>query len=244
MRNACSTCAIRSKALCSALPHSALDVLNRMSHRKRVYAGRALFAEEEATTVVATIISGVAKASISLSDGRTQVVALYFPSDFIGRPFAGSIAPLTEAATDIELCYFDRNRFEALLREHRGLEELFVRRMTQELDASRDWMLLLGHKTAEERVASLLMLCLDKLRAEPCELSDQRRPSMPEPANLELELPLSRTEMAEFLGMTIETVSRMLKRLSVSGLISVGTGRTITILDRNELARLAEWNTH
>jgi len=198
-----------------------------------VAAGRALFNEDEANNVVATVLSGVAKVSVSLADGRTQVVALHFPADFIGRPFAAPVAPLTEAATDVELCCFDRSRFEALLVEHKRLEEEFVRQITAELDAARDWMLLLGHKTAEERMASLILLCLRRLHPEDC------GGHVPD-TEMRIELPLSRTEIAQFLGLTIETVSRMLKRLSTEGVIAIESGRGIRVMDRVGLERRAE----
>lgn len=196
-------------------------------------AGRELFGADEAATVVATVLSGVAKVSVSLPDGRTQVVGLLFPSDFIGRPFAGTAAPLAEAATDVELCFFERSRFEALLLEHKGLEEHFVRRITADLDAARDWMLLLGHKSAEERVASLILHCLQRLAPETsCEPNGEAR--------LRLELPLSRSEIAQYLGLTIETVSRMLKRLATDAVIAIGPGRGIGVIDRAKLESRAE----
>lgn len=233
MRNNCRSCAIRSRALCHALPEVTLDQINRLSRRRRVTAGRALFSEEEAEGVVATVLSGVAKVSVSLPDGRTQVVGLHFPSDFIGRPFAGPVAPMTEAATDLELCFFERSRFEALLIEHKELEELFVRRMTAELDAAREWMFLLGHKTAEERVASLILMCLRRLEPPDCA-------AMAQPSETHFELPLSRSEMAQYLGITIETVSRMLKRLSTDAVIAVESGRGINVLNRAKLEQRAE----
>ena len=232
MRLSCRACAIRSRALCQALPEATLDQINRLSRRRRVTAGRALFNEDEAGSLVATVLSGVAKVSVSLADGRTQVVGLHFPADFIGRPFATPTAPLTEAATDVELCCFDRSRFEALLVEHKGLEELFVRRMTADLDAAREWMLLLGTKTAEERLASLIMLCLRRLQPSDCAGGSL-------PAEARIELPLSRTEIAQFLGLTIETVSRMLKRLSSEGVIAVESGRGIRVRDLSSLVRRA-----
>ncbi|MDX2155844.1 MAG: Crp/Fnr family transcriptional regulator [Hyphomicrobiaceae bacterium] len=234
MRHTCRGCSIRSQALCSALPDATLEQINRISRRRRLAAGRALFSEDEAASMVANVLSGVAKVSVSLPDGRTQVVGLHFAGDFVGRPFAGPVSQLIEAATDIELCCFERSRFEALLREHKGLEELFVRRITDELDAARDWMLLLGHKSAEERVASLIGHCLDRLEPPRCGLAQERR------GPIRIDLPLSRSEMAQYLGMTIETVSRMLKRLSSDGVIAIEPGRGLRVLDRVELERRAE----
>jgi len=232
MYNACRSCAIRSRALCSALPDATLEQINRLSRRRRVPAGRALFTDDEVGSVVANVHKGVAKVSVSLPDGRTQVVGLHFPSDFIGRPFTDSPAPLIEAATDLEICLFDRSRFEALLRAHEGLERLFVQRMTAELDRARDWMLLLGHKSAREKVASFILLCCDRMGGESCLRGGSE-------GSRAFDLPLSRTEIAQFLGLTIETVSRMLRQLAADRIIEVERGRGVRVFARNSLAEAA-----
>jgi CRP/FNR family transcriptional regulator len=235
MRHSCRKCTVRSQALCSALPLATLERLNRLAYRKRVGTGQMLLSPDEAGCVVATILQGVAKVSVSLADGRTQVVGLLFPSEFVGRPFAASSAPFIEAATDMELCCFPRARFEDLLNEHRSLEALYVQRITDQLDAAREWMLLLGHKTAEERVASLVQLCLQKHRAAACPAAGDGGAG-----GCRFELPLSRSDMAQFLGLTLETVSRMLRRLANAGAIGIGPGRALAVLDEDRLARLAE----
>lgn len=232
-RNYCRTCPIRDASICQALPTSALAELNHMAWRRKIRSGGSIFGTGVETGIVANIVSGVVRLSRSLGDGRTQIVGLQFAPEFIGRPFSGSGNISAEAATDVELCCFSKPQFEALLRAHRGLQELLVQRMLQDLDQAREWMLLLGRKTALERVATLLLLCAEKMRGSECgEGSEINR--------LTFELPLSRTEMAEYLGLTLETVSRMLRSLAQSGIISIHRGRGITINDPQELRRHAE----
>ena len=233
LRNNCRACAIRDKALCRALPESALVQLNQLARRRKVRAGARLLDDSADMPLVANIVSGVVRLSKSLPDGRTQIVGLQFPAEFVGRPFDRDRTLVTEAATSVELCYFTQRQFEGLLAAHHGLEELLLRRTMEQLDTARDWMLLLGRKTAEERVASLILLCLEKSGDAGCEVPG-------DPDTLHIELPLSRTEMADYLGLTLETVGRMLKRLAEAGLIAIHANRSLSILDRAGLQARSE----
>lgn len=234
-RNKCRTCAIRNVALCRALPSDALAQLNRIAQRRKVPAGQQLFDPDQRPQLVANIISGVARLSRSLADGRTQIVALQFPPEFLGRPHAIGGSILIEAATDMEICCFTRAQFEALLQHHPRLQELLVEHMAHKLDQAREWMLLLGRKTAEERVASLVLLCAERMLTGTCALAaDIER--------VHFEMPLSRTEMADFLGLTLETVGRMMQRLARSGIIEIKPRRGMGIIDIAQLRRAAGIN--
>lgn len=235
LRNKCLACSIRDKALCRALPEGALIRLNQIARHRKVRAGARVFDDSTELPIVANVVSGVVRLSRSLVDGRTQIVGLQFPTEFIGRPFMSSGDVLIEAAIDVELCYFSQRQFEEMLISYGDLKALFLQRTIQQLDAARDWMLLLGRKTAEERVASLIMLCAEKSQIEPCAGNGAAN-------ELRLELPLSRTDMASFLGLTIETVARMIKRIERAGAIVIGKGRAISVIDGTKLRALAENN--
>lgn len=233
LRNNCLTCAIRDHAICQALPEAALIQLNQMARRRTVKAGQPIFADAAEVPMVANIVSGVVRLSKSLADGRTQIVGLMFPTEFLGRPFAGGSGMMAEAATNVVLCSFTQRQMEQLLVNHGALQEHFVRRTIEQLDAARDWMLLLGRKTALERVASFLLLCADRMHPMDCQ-------GVGHPAGAPVELPLSRTETADFLGLTLETVGRMIKKLEQSGLIESHSNRMVTIRNRERLAEQAE----
>lgn len=184
----------------------------------------------------ATVLSGVVKLTKTMDDGRHQIVGLLFSSDFLGRPF-GSDSPYgAEAATPVELCCVERQYFEGLMLERPELKQLFLERTLGELDAAREWMVLLGQKTAEEKVASLLLLMAKRLRVpEGCSPPAGALQSQA----LHYDLPLSRGEMAEYLGLRIETVTRQLGYLRAAGTIETGEGREITVLDVGKLSRIA-----
>lgn len=230
-RNKCRTCAIRNVALCRALPPEALAELNQIARRRRVLAGQQLFDPDQRPQLVANIVSGVARLSRSLPDGRTQIVGLQFAPEFLGRPYVVAGAVLVEAATDMELCCFTRTQFESLLQRHPKLQQILVEHMVRKLDQAREWMLLLGRKTAEERVASLVLLCAERMCEGGCAFKTG-------PEANHFEMPLSRTEMADCLGLTLETVGRMIQRLVRAGVIEIRARRGVGIVDMAQL-RLA-----
>ena len=106
LRNNCLSCAIRDRAICQALPDAALIQLNQMARRRTVKAGQRIFEDGADVPMVANIVSGVVRLSKSLADGRTQIVGLMFPTEFLGRPFSASSGVMAEAATNVVLCYF------------------------------------------------------------------------------------------------------------------------------------------
>ena len=125
----------------------------------------------------ANVLSGVVKLTKTLADGRQQIVELLFPSDFLGRPFKAGSGYVAEAATPVELCCFNRQPFEALMHEWPSLKQLFLERTLDEVEAAREWMLLLGRKSAEEKVAALILLVLRRMREPGCGAACRRQPA-------------------------------------------------------------------
>ena len=110
------------------------------------------------TDSYANIISGVVKLSKGMSDGRQQIVGLQFAPDFIGRPFARESALTAEAAIDIDICVVPAPALERLVMPMRRVSDTgCTNQALKELDEARDWMLTLGRKTAQEKVASFLL---------------------------------------------------------------------------------------
>ncbi|UPG74010.1 Crp/Fnr family transcriptional regulator [Roseomonas gilardii subsp. gilardii] len=182
----------------------------------------------------ANLLSGVLKLSAATADGREQIVGLLYPADFVGRPFAESAEHSITALTDAELCVFPRKPFEETLEGHARMERLLLRRTLAALDDARNRMLLLGRKTAEEKVASFLLDMAVHLAPEgaPKDARGGRA--------VTFDLPLTRAQIADVLGLTIETVSRQMTRLKRAGLIDLPAGRLVTIRDREALEERAE----
>lgn len=227
----CSQCVVRNSAICAALQPDELDVLSRLGRKQRVSRGQTLVWEGEDAIIVANVISGILKVSMSIADGREQIVGVVFPSDFIGRPFGQKSPYSVTALSDAELCIFSRANFDAFARKHPELEHKLLRRTLDELDSAREWMLLLGKKAAHERIATLLLEMSNRLGDNGCS-ADQ--------GGLDcFELPLDRQQMGDLLGLTIETVSRQLSRLKADGVIALPDRRMVAIQDRNRLYDIA-----
>ena len=206
--------------------------LNRIGRQIELKKGQTLMWEGEDSLVVASIVTGIFKLSSSLEDGREQIISLAFPADFVGRPFGEKNEYSVEALTDARLCVFSRADFDNFARSHPGLEHKLLERTLDQLDDARRWIMLLGRKTASERVASFLMEISTKLGVSGCSANNKKL--------TEFELPFGRKQMADILGLTIETVSRQLTRFKNDGLIDLPDRRNIRILDNLKLQALSE----
>ncbi len=207
--------------------------LAQIAHRKKIPAGQTIISDEEPVDFFANVISGAIKLTKTLPDGRQQIVGLLFAPDFLGRAYSKHNPYTAEAATDVEICTFPNAAFERLVAEFPGLQQRLFQHTLDELDAARDWMLLLGRKTAEEKVASFLfMLARRSMLTSGCNHKSG-------PGSAAFELPLTRADMADYLGLTIETVSRQLTRLKTSNVIRLSTNRLIMVPDLDRLANAA-----
>lgn len=226
----CSTCPIRHRAVCSYSSPAELVELDQIKFYRDFTPSQEIVGEGERVTSLGSIVSGVVALQKTLEDGRRQMVGLLFASDFIGRPLR-PIAPYDAVAvTPVRMCLFHRNQFEEVLTRNSSLERRLLEMTLDELDAARDWMLLLGRKTAREKLASFLMILARRSALlEKKDLHD----------GLVVSIPLTRELIAEFLGLTIETVSRQFTGLRKEGLVELPDKRSFIIRDYDTLAEIA-----
>lgn len=223
--SACDQCVVRNRAICAALDKEEINSLNAIGRRRSLVAGESLIWEGEDSVLVANVIEGVLKLSTGTEDGREQIVGVVYPSDFIGRPFGGTTNHGVTALTDARVCVFSRSDFDAFAREHPSLEHKLLQRTLTELDRTRRWMLLLGRKSASEKVASFLLELSDRLSPLTCDGAHEGQAAR-------FVLPFSRQQIADVLGLTIETVSRQFTRLRNEGIIDLPSRREVVIQDR------------
>jgi CRP/FNR family transcriptional regulator len=234
----CENCAIRVRGLycpschCLAASPEALAELARIANPHHYRAGQTIISEGVPVDFVANVVSGIVKLTETMPDGRQQIVGLLFPSDFVGRAFAKSWSFSAEAASEVELCCLNRTSFEAIVNQHPDLKHQLLLSTLNELDAAREWMLLLGCKSADEKVASFLMLLIRRSIDMSCGQEAQ-------PANPVFELPIRRADIADYLGMTVETVSRQISRMKADGIIKLIGIHHYTVPNLNRLAGLA-----
>lgn len=225
--NFCDACAIRNRAICADLDDSEIGLLNGIGRRRQLEAGEQLMWEGDEAVLVANVIDGVLKLASHSADGGEQILGLAYPSDFLGRPFGETVPYGVEALTEAQICVFERKDFDRFARDHPRLEHKLLERTLTELDRSRRWMMLLGRMNAGQKVASFLLELTDRVGKAGAG------------GETFVNLPLSRQQMADVLGLTIETVSRQLSRLRSAGLIDTPSRREIVLRDRRELEELA-----
>lgn len=228
---ACDTCTVRNRAICSALDDTELASLNTIGRRRALQAGEPLIWEGDDSILVANVIDGILKLSTGTEDGREQIVGVVYPADFIGRPFGATTRHSVTALTDARVCVFARADFDRFAGEHPALEHKLLQRTLSELDRTRSWMLLLARKSAEEKIATFLLDMSERLAQ-----SDSAGVEGPLDR---FDLPFSRQQIGDVLGLTIETVSRQMTKLRRDGVIDLPTRRAVKILDRTELAAIA-----
>ncbi|SER64611.1 Crp/Fnr family transcriptional regulator [Sphingobium sp. YR768] len=221
----CDSCIVRDHAICADLSDTDREALSRIGRRVALHAGQTVMWEGDDSTVVANVIEGTLKLATSTGDGREQIVGVVYASDFIGRPFGARTPHSVTALSDARLCLFPRGAFDGFAMRHGELQHRLLQRTLDDLDRTRDWMLLLGRKTAREKVATFLLDMGRRLRAD---------------AEGVIELPLSRQQIADVLGITIETVSRQMTEMKREGVIDLVGRRGVRLADKAALEALAE----
>nr|WP_210325399.1 Crp/Fnr family transcriptional regulator [Mesorhizobium silamurunense] len=225
----CVSCEARHRGICGALNPDQLVTLSKSTKRHKAETGRELVSDVGSVDRFSNVLSGVVKLTKTLSDGRQQIVGLQFAPDFLGRPFQAESTLTAEAATDVELCSFPRQALERMMKEQPDLEHRLLEQKLRELDQARDWMVTLGRKTAAEKIASFLLMIARNI--DPV--------AGPERRGASFDLPLSRAEIADFLGLTVETVSRQITRLRGEKVIRVENNRHVMVDDIQRLAARA-----
>lgn len=219
----CESCGARALSVCAAVGAPHLRRLGDLAEVLSLKSGAVLIREGEPATHVFNITGGSLRVYKLLPDGRRQITGFLFAGDFLGLAIGETYVFSAEAMEASTVCRFRKGPFRALVADSPPLEHMLLDRTSHELAAAQNQMLLLGRKTAIERMASFL---LDLPTHDPA------RPSAPG----HVRLPMKRGEIADYLGLTIETVSRVLTRMKVKGLISIPSQNEL-IVERPERLR-------
>ncbi|MGZ8282117.1 MAG: cyclic nucleotide-binding domain-containing protein [Allosphingosinicella sp.] len=219
---------MREHAVCAVLESDDLGTFKRLGWTLRLRRGQTIFHEGDPANRVFTVTRGTVKLYKLLPDGRRQVTGFMFPGDFLGISLDEEHAVSAEALEDVQLCGFPRSRFGEFVEAHPQMERQLYCRAAHELGAATEQMVLLGRKTALERLATFFVQLLD--RAE--------RDGGGEAGSF--DLPMSRSDIADYLGLTKETVSRVLGQLRDQRLTRLIALDRIEVLDRRGLALLAD----
>lgn len=212
-------------AVCRGLGNEATTNIMAITSLQKKQAGTTIFSEGDTADGVFEVVSGTLRLLKLLPDGRRQVTGFLCAGHLIGLAPEGTWVYTAEAVTDVTLCRYRRAAFERLIDTMPGFARRVLTATSHELRVAQDQMLLLGRKTATERVASFLLLMADQQDSE------------------ELSVPMGRNDIADYLGLTIETVCRTLSQLKRDELIDLPAHGRIVIRDRDALEELAAGGT-
>lgn len=222
----CSECPIRHRAVCAHCDRAELDDLEDIKFYRSFEAGQTIIWSGDQMNFVGSVVSGIASLTQTMEDGRTQMVGLLLPSDFVGRPGRDSAPYDVQATTDVVMCCFRKKPFEDLMSKTPHIAHRLLQMTLDELDAAREWMLVLGRKTAREKIASLLSIIARR---------DASVSTKGSADPIVFDLPLTREAMADYLGLTLETVSRQISALKKDRIITLEGKRHVTIPDMGRL---------
>jgi CRP/FNR family transcriptional regulator len=217
----CHDCDARHIGMCDALSDADMSFLARVAQRVKVPAGKAFIEEGSDASYFYDLSHGDVRVFKSLADGRRQVTGFMGAGHFLGLAIRGKYAFTAEAMNDVELCRFDRKALQKVFREFPALESKLLDVATHEMVVAQEQMLLLGRKTALERVASFLIAWAERLEV-------YSRGDVVDTAFI-MTLPMNRTDLSDYLGLTIESVSRAFSRLKQDGLIAFTHSHEVTV---------------
>jgi CRP/FNR family nitrogen fixation transcriptional regulator len=200
---------------------SAVDIMSQLGARMAFAKDEEIYGQDEDADLIYRVVSGAVRTSRVMSDGRRQIGDFYYADEMFGVEAGDRHRFSAEALSDCVILVLKASALRAAAGGD-AYESLIRSATRNELDRTQEHLLLLGRKTACERVASFLMGLANHGRSEA------------------INLPMGRQDMADYLGLTIETVSRMLTQLQGSLVVEFAGAREFRVSNRLALARLAE----
>ena len=216
--------------LCAGVPDGELKLLSAISTHTHLTPGETLILDGDASDHVYNVVSGSLMMTRLGTDGRRQILAFLLTGSFIGFSSDQLYRFNVEAVSDAELCRFDRKKLEPLFEAYPEMERRFRQMAARVIESSLDLVFTLGRRNATERIAAFLLHLRDMQRAEANGAA---------PAQSAWHIPMTRTDIADYLGLTIETVSRVLSRLKAKGILRLPTLHSFEIVNEAALVDAA-----
>jgi CRP/FNR family transcriptional regulator len=227
LKTVCSSCSLRELCLPMGLSQEEVEYLDQLVYtRKRIKRGENLYRAGDPFGSLYAVRSGFFKSNLILEDGRDQVTGFHMPGEIMGLDGIGTDDHTcnTTALEDSEVCVIPFARLEELGHQVRNLQKQFHKVMSREIVRDQGVMMLLGTMRAEERLAAFLLNLSQRFNARGY-------------SHTEFHLRMTREEIGSYLGLKLETVSRIFSKFQEEGLVSVQQ-KHIRILDTDGLKRM------
>ena len=222
----CLVCQARSSAVCSVLRGERISCLKDIVVRRQVDAGCRLFDEGDPAAHYFVVTEGTMMVFKEAHDGRRQITGFLYRGDMLGLNHHQRYAYSAEALGTAIVCQYPIAALNGLFREYPDMEHWLLRHCSNELASAHDQMFLLGRKNAMEKIATFLWFQMHRMGRH-------------DPDAALLELPMSRRDIADYLGLTVETVSRTITRLRRDGTIRTAGKQAIDVVDAEALRESA-----
>ena len=203
----------------------ALRALQQIGTKVRIARNTTIFNEGDDAAYTYKIVSGAVRLCKHTSNGRRQIADFLLAGDYFGFLQLGTYSFTAEAVSDVVVIAYPQRQIEQLSNTMPSMSRRLLTLLSQRLLGMQDHLVMLGRQAAKERVASFLLLLADRSEAEEGEA---------------FEVPMSRQDIADYLGLTIETVCRALSDLKRVHLIAIPNIHQIVIIDREALQEAAD----
>ena len=213
----CDLCNVRERSICADLGPRELEQVEKTMARRTVAKGRALMEEGEPNDSLYILVQGSFRLTKHLEDGRRQITGFLFPGDFIGVRSTDVSAYSAEALEESRVCHFPHKFLDAIATDCPGVKDRLIARGQTEYHKAQDHIVLLGKKTAEERVVSFLRMVAKSLGTDN------------QDGIVEMPLSMPRQDIADYLGLRLETLSRTLASLKKKGAITNLSRHSVTL---------------
>ena len=223
----CSLCKIRSYSFCRCLNDDQLEIFSKVSFEKKFTDKENIFLQNDPSTHLYNITEGNVKIYQLLDDGRIQIIGFLYPGDFFGTYKNNKYNYSAEAIGNLRVCVFDQRILDKYMDQNPILAKELLNQTSYELTLAQDRMTVMGRLNAIEKIAIFFI-----------NISNQRKrigwQSNP------ISLSMARQDIADYLGLTIETVSREISKLKTSNIIKIISSKQLFINDFEKLNQISK----
>jgi len=225
-KSRCSECQIRSYSFCRCLKDEQLKEFSKISTNRKFNNKENIFLQEDVADNLYNITQGNVKIYQLIEDGRIQIIGFLYPGDFFGSFKKGKYNYCAEAIGDSKVCIFEKKKLDSYMENNISLARELLNQTSQELTLAQDRMKVLGKFDATEKLSKFIFNITEQRKR----IGWQNNP---------ISLPMTRQDIADYLGLTIETVSREISKLKTSNIIKIISSKQIFINDFEQLLKLS-----
>lgn len=222
----CTNCEVRAEGICGAIEPEGLTRLEKLLRKRRFARNAVVFHEQDPATHAFIIVEGSIRLIKYTGDGQRQVVGFLLRGDFFGFGLTETYAVTAETLESTLLCQYPRAALLELVPLYPRLQKKLLALAEHEIAAMQEQVVLLGTKSAEQRIAAFLL--------------QLRRRIDPARTATTLDVPMRRLDIAEYLGLTFETTSRVFTHLREQGMIGIPSTRSVEFRNLEGLSRIAD----